>query len=366
MNTRLDTALQSLAGEAGAYGDPDRAIRAAQRRRVRSLVVAPLAIVLVIAVAVVAFVTFDVRRDSSPPAKPPTYPSKIDPPGSSTPDLPTTPVGRGLMVYSPCQGCPAYLLTGSGQQYKLPGNESTLGTLSPDGMWLVLRGERSYSLWNLVDGGMKSLTANTTWHWSSDSSRLLVTADNSWAMLDPKTGKNHPVKMGEEYWAPILLLSTDELVIAPSYGEGESTKGGWEQLFVVDPKSGQKIRELTIDPRPILGKNESVMGRRGLHVGQLGNESEILIRTHGDTTAAIMFSLEDGRTITRFDLPGTNTRTNDYWSIVALTGTDLIATHIRPGEALELVMLDLLTRKQRVTTTLPVNAQIYGLATSGG
>lgn len=364
MNTRLDTALQSLAGEAGTYGDPDGAIRAAQRRRVRSLVVAPLAIVLVIAVAVVAFVTFDVRRDSSPPAKPPTYPSKIDPPGSSTPDLPTTPVGRGLMVYQPCGGCPAYLVTSDGKQYKFSDPE-LVGSLSPDGRWLVYRQGRVTVIRELTSRHVRRVDGLLAWGWSLDSNWMTIQIGQGFGLYDPETGDTRPIKSGEDYWQMLAVISENEMVIGPFYGEEGVKDPDRETLQVVDPKTGRNIRTLHLNPN--LRPQENLLWSRGLGSTDVySTPTELLIPIRSQSgSSALLFSLEDGHTAARLDLPPDDTKTDESWRIIGFIGNEIFAIHTCPGKRLELVLFHSITGHQRVLSTLPVDAQIYWLATSG-
>lgn len=376
MSAPLDTAFTALAEEAGAYADPDRAIRAARRSRRNRFLITPLILVVVFALAAFGAVKFIPDRSPAPPAKPPTYPSMVDTPDANTPELPDKPVGRGVFVYSPktCEGCPVYLVTGSGKQYRLPagGNvdSSYSDALSPDGRWLYYHDKYEPVLRDLVKG--REVRPNDKlgeWSrfqgWSADGKWLLTHVTQGlepYGLYDPSTGEHRRVRIGDAAWKPLIVLSANEMVVGPSRSESNfAPSRSAEPLRVIRPSTGERIRDLPVDVSALLKEGESITTWTGLLIVSLrAHGQELLIPLISGGNAAILVSLEDGHAITRYDLPPDNV---DNWAIVSFTGADVIAG--REGSGLELVLINSVTGERRTATTFPPGAHLSAVAVSG-
>lgn len=135
--TGLKEGLELIAADAKSYGDVDRAVVTAYRRRRNTLVAAAVAVLVLVAGTVAVAAPHLVGRHRVEPAAPPTVTAP-----ASAPALPSDRgVGRGVALYQPTTLGPTWLYTADGHWYDTgiqgAGEKGGAGpALSPDGRWL--------------------------------------------------------------------------------------------------------------------------------------------------------------------------------------------------------------------------------------
>ncbi|WP_030452072.1 hypothetical protein [Herbidospora cretacea] len=222
MNPR--DAYLDLAEDARDYGDPDRAIDTAARRRAARWSAA--------AVAVAVIVLFTWLRP-----QPQSAPVLHEPP---------QPGARAHSLYSACRDdCPTMLRLTDGRDVEIgvdtvhpPGNY----TISPDGRWLGVPEGGGYELGDLLGGPVHRLPAEPggvygPWVWAADSGRIIMAHHRDgevshYVDLDLRTGR----------------------MTRPAVPEGTEIVGltGGGDLILMPPQKVTDELTLTVAGRPVV------------------------------------------------------------------------------------------------------------------
>nr|WP_062338826.1 hypothetical protein [Herbidospora sakaeratensis] len=226
MNPR--EAYLDLADDARDYGDPDRAIETAGRRRAARW--------SAVAVAVTVLVLFTWLRPEPEPA-----PVLREPPPHAG--------ARAHSLYSVCRtGCPTVLRLTDGRETEIVSGVETVNppgnhTISPDGRWLGLPDDGGgYRLNDLLGGPDLQLPAELggvygPWVWAADSSRIILA--------------NH--RDGDVFHYLDVDLRTGQ-VTRPVVPEGTEIVGltGGGELILQPPQKVTDQLTLTVAGRPVV------------------------------------------------------------------------------------------------------------------
>jgi hypothetical protein len=284
--TDLHEHFAAIADEAKHYDVGNSVIRVARRRQ-RMVRLAPVAVAAAAALAVAAvWVPLTGRSggdsvtgvDAAGPAGRAVVdwiPDKWTVPTSALPLPADRPVGAGALVYAPCpatrERCPDnFLLTRSGEQYKLPGE---LAGLSPDGRWLVSGPEGARTLRDLTGTGSRPLGDVTVAAWSPDGG-LLVLEPNapgvnpaSVTVMTLASGQSRQVPIHDpDDWAVRDVFPSGDLLLVPrrDYDRGGNDGTPMPSLTGPDRSGG--------DPGFFLAVADGVTGeQRGLDVPLTGD-----------------------------------------------------------------------------------------------
>ncbi|GLX98699.1 hypothetical protein [Herbidospora sp. NBRC 101105] len=265
MNPR--EAYRDLAEDARDYGDPDRAIDTAGRRRA-----ARWSAVAVAAVVIAVFAWFRPQPEPAPVIHKPPHAS-----------------ARAHSLYSACRtGCATMLRLTDGRDIEIgidtiypPGNY----TISPDGRWLGVPDKRGYLLSDLLGGPDLRLPAEPSgvygpWVWAADSSRIILA--------------NH--RDGDVFHYLDVDLRTGQ-VTRPVVPEGNEivglTSGG--DLILQPPQKVTDKLTLTVGGRPVVFRTKTgplADDDHGLSIQSRGDQLYLL--EYGEEPVIQMFS-PDGR-----------------------------------------------------------------------
>ncbi|WP_062346391.1 hypothetical protein [Herbidospora yilanensis] len=273
MNPR--EAYRDLADDARDYGDPDRAIDTAGRRRAARW--------SAVAVAAVVIAVFTWLRPQPEPAtvfhKPP-YAS-----------------ARAHSLYSACRtGCSTMLRLTDGRDIEIgidtihpPGNY----TISPDGRWLGVPDGGGYLLSDLLGGPDLRIPAELSgvygpWVWAADSSRIILA--------------NH--RDGDVFHYLDVDLRTGQ-VTRPVVPEGNEIVGltGGGDLILLPPQKVTDELTLTVAGRSVVFRAQSgpfADEDHGLWVQSRGDQ--LYLHEYGEKPVVQMFS-PDGRADAYLGLP---------------------------------------------------------------
>ncbi|TKK88094.1 hypothetical protein FDA94_14300 [Herbidospora galbida] len=265
MNPR--EAYLDLADDARDYGDPDRAIDTAGRRRATRW--------SAVAVAVTVIALFTWLRP-----QPEAAPVLREPPHSGV---------RAHSVYSTCRvGCPTMLRLTDGRDFEIgvdtvhpPGNY----TISPDGRWLGIPERGGYELGDLLGGPNLRLPAEPggvygPWVWAADSSRIILAHHRDgdvshYLDVDLRTGR----------------------MTRPAVPEGTEIVGltGGGELILQPPQKVTDELTLTVAGRPVVFRAQTGLfadDDHGLWIQSRGDQ--LYLHEYGEETVIQMFS-PDGR-----------------------------------------------------------------------
>ncbi|MGH3655869.1 MAG: hypothetical protein ACRDUA_04345 [Micromonosporaceae bacterium] len=395
MTGRLHDMLDELAGDPASVPDPDQLIaRDRSRRRRRIAMVAPVVVTAVAVGAGTVVATWPQERPRPPavrqtPSNPPVVDAKepiaagrlpwlpkvVERPDTATP-LPGRPVGKGSLVYVGCRGtCGTYLMTTDGAQYQLRGVGSPYqgASLSPDGRWLGLRGEKGYLLRDLSGTTVREFPASRPDEpvgWSADGKWLVIPTDaeGGQLLIDASTGESWPFVDDQPLTG---VLPSGQVVASPEgYDPAVGGNSGSYRLPLLDPRTGEKSH-LRIDLRGALRPDESLDLVSGWAARSDGEVAAFTVRRTVDPDAGttvgedvVLVDLATGKVSHRIDLPTSrlgpvpedpndSPPSMDARHVVAyLKQGVLLAHHQISSNHVEFELLDPKTGKRRLVTVL--------------
>ncbi len=357
--SRFRALLDEVADQANLYDVTDRAVAVARRRR--RLQHAIPAVTAAVVLSIVAATAWVPRHHSGP--APATgamawLPEKITVP-SQAPPLPSTPVGRGALIYDAVgeSTASALLVTTTGRQYRLSDVRANLpfivfgsGSLSPDGRWLVYM-DRSGTPY------LRNLTGTTRRALPAQPTGLAWSADGHWFAMEPgptlvdlRTGALKTYHLTCCYSTNGFAVRDDGRLVFTniSVDAGTSDTANEYDVDVVDPAVDWPMRRSITLPKhsPAVGWQVAAGGTR------------LLVANEGNLTLVDLTTMRILRTyqVPKAQAASPPSDENDTWSVGSLVPEGILLVHKRftagvVQTSVELLNLD--TGKRRPVSQLP-------------
>ncbi|MEV6342052.1 hypothetical protein [Actinoplanes sp. NPDC051851] len=278
VDDRVRTAVRDLASEAGTpHGLAARALAQGRRRlRVRRTVLSTAAAVLVTVAAAVPYALS--RHDTPPVVTTPLLPSvaasELGTPTWSTTSTYQLPGGAhlaGIGAYRDRHTTVRqFVVNPDSSGYRTLYKNVVESNPSPTGRYVLtaLQGDEKLALLDVRTGHYRRLDIDvaTAAVWSSDGSRLLMTRESGFSILDPATGTlvEHEVEHGETTCAGYCLytwLPGETQVALPQSETANSEPSRVTGLAIFDAATGELLRNDPIKAAPIGRGSWSADGR---------------------------------------------------------------------------------------------------------
>lgn len=237
--------------------------------------------------------------------------TEVRPPTDWPAELPAD-RGVGPVALGYVAGGVSYVVLENGEHYLVPGDVSCCrrASLSPDGRWL-LNGE---TLYDTETGRATTLTlAAAPRSWSPDGRWMLTECSSEGSgsrqqLLDTTTGTTLDVAgppSEEDWFCGAAGVFDDGTVIVPAPPAESGSPSTAVSLRVLNPRTGDLVREIDADVTSVLSEDASILGWSGPIGLLVGPRGELFLRTIGGAdrrTIGVVVSADGGSPARRVEV----------------------------------------------------------------